>query len=254
VPLVTAGTPDLAGVTATSGTADYGAWAELVASTGADWWGFQISNYGATGAFNASGFDIPGLLSIGIGGAGSEVELIGDIEWAHRNSARGQSPFVIPLFVPKGSRVAFRVSSDTNARTLILTPPPGLIPARGFTGIPPLTRATPFVAPSSQRGVTLTPGAAWTEVVASTPAACEAMLIGIGANDSSMGNSNRTVDVAVGAAGSEIQAWSCAVFADSGENNLPLTDGVIPIALPAGVRIAARCTTDVFAVTVHGLS
>jgi hypothetical protein len=96
-----------------------GAYAQLVASTTRDWFGFWLSctNSAATGADSAQ------LLDIAIGGAGSEVVILNN--WLA--GARGSAAFAslegqyIPLYIPAGTRISARNQSLISADTVHVT-------------------------------------------------------------------------------------------------------------------------------------
>lgn len=103
------------GVAVTGGAAvTKGSWVTLVSATDRDWYGFNLAVYGNATTYAATNSNM--LLDIGIGGAGSEVVLlpnylvggrVGNIS-AFLTLLSNYPPIFIPLFIPKGSRIAAR--------------------------------------------------------------------------------------------------------------------------------------------------
>jgi len=99
--------------TITSGTADYGAWVELIASTS-----FH-SNFmvlGISEENTSNRYDI----DIGVGAAGSEVIEVGGI--AHHVDLAGNNILALHIQyhvdIPKGSRIAIRCKATNNTDTV----------------------------------------------------------------------------------------------------------------------------------------
>jgi hypothetical protein len=251
-PLAPYEAPGTSAVTVTSGTADYGAWVELTAATSDDWDGFVVYNPSSTSSLFAAGNNHPCLLDIGIGASTAETVLIGGVDISNKDNGQFR-PLVLDvpwLRVAAGSRISARISSATSARTI------GLAVAgyRSTTLPSPITKATAFVTPASQRGVSITPGTAWTEVVAATPVAVDALIVGLGSNDNGTAASAQTFELAVGASGVESVVHATHYWFTTSEQFINNFSGAIPLRLPAGARIVARCTTETMSVTVHGLS
>lgn len=100
-----------------------GAWEELVASADRDWYGFWLTFWGTTN--NPSAVNAAALCDIGIGGAGSEQVLIGDLVKGNLSTlstaAFGFLPapaIYFPLQLAKGGRLSARVQTETSGRTL----------------------------------------------------------------------------------------------------------------------------------------
>lgn len=141
-------------VTASGSIHTKGNWAELIAATTYDWHGFWLS----MGNSNASAAVTDMLLDIGLGSAGNEVVLLPDFHagWSSNNDAE-KEPIFIPLYVPKGSRVAARIqaliASDTVRVSIVGLPGTSGLFHRVFVGCD----AYGIVA-STSRGTLHTPG------------------------------------------------------------------------------------------------
>ncbi len=91
-----------------------GSWSQVTASLPHDAYGFWLTMAGT--ATSATSTD--GLLDIGIGAGGSEVVLVPDLLAGWIGSpTQGPRVLFIPIFIPKGTRVAIRnqgvIASDT---------------------------------------------------------------------------------------------------------------------------------------------
>lgn len=101
-------------LTITAGSAAHtkGAWIEVMASLPRDAYGIAVCG-GITGA---NGANRAALMDIGIGSAGSENVIFPNLQVGCVIAAQSRRP-VIPLFLPRGSRVAVRVQSATASAT-----------------------------------------------------------------------------------------------------------------------------------------
>ena len=104
-------------VTAAGSAHTKGSWVQLIATTAYDWHGFWL----ATGSTFTSGTVTSQLLDIGVGGAGSETVLLPNVHSGWRaNTDDTVDMFFVPLFIPKGSRVAARVQSAIASDTVLV--------------------------------------------------------------------------------------------------------------------------------------
>lgn len=100
--------------TASASTNTKGSWSQVTASLPHDAYGFWLTMAGT--ATSATSTD--GLLDIGIGAADSEVVLVPDLlaGWLG-TPTQGPRTLFIPIFIPKGTRVAIRnqgvIAADT---------------------------------------------------------------------------------------------------------------------------------------------
>jgi len=102
-------------ITASASTNTKGSWTELIASTTYDSFGFWLK---FTASFTAATIeDI--LADIGIGAAASEVVLMPNLMVGARADTQNFGGLIfIPLFIPKGTRVAARCQSNIASNTV----------------------------------------------------------------------------------------------------------------------------------------
>jgi len=229
-----------------------GSWVEIVAATTSDVYRviMQTSNTAVSGSNTAS------LLDIGVGAAGAEVVVVPNLAVGNSSTSSTLGSFPVwdlPLFIAKGSRVAVRWQS---ARTSVT-----LNTYWTFFGPTSTTRAATKPAPftwaygpdtSTSLGVTLVPGAAnakgaWSQLTAATDGPISALAVGIqNAGNTSAQGGTVLVDIGYGAAGSEVVAIPNLSFTTSTQE-LVLRNHLLttyPVELPAGVRLAARCSNS----------
>lgn len=101
--------------TGSASTNTKGSWTQVNASLPFDSYGFWIAIAGTA----TSGTLTDALLDIGIGGSGSEVVLVPDLlaGWAG-TPTQGPRQLWIPIFIPKGTRVAVRCQGQTAPETI----------------------------------------------------------------------------------------------------------------------------------------
>jgi hypothetical protein len=96
-----------------------GSWTELIAATAYNAYGFWL--YIAETATSGAATDA--LLDIGIGSAGNEVIIVPDMIAGYRTTGNGTIVF-IPIFIPRGTRIAARcqalITADTVAVHVVL--------------------------------------------------------------------------------------------------------------------------------------
>jgi hypothetical protein len=184
------------------------------------------------------------LTDLGIGGAGAETVLIPDMMSATViiGSAGIFSPLMIntiPLVVPAGTRIAARGQSQVGSLASYVSV---IGFSGGFPNVPPVGRvATLGVNTGTTRGIGLTAAGtanvkgSYVELTASL-AFDARYLITMAARQAT----NFCVDVAAGGAGSET-----VILPDIIANPYMQTICVWPVAIPAGTRLAARCSATV---------
>lgn len=223
-------------VTATTGASGsvYGSYVELFASTPR---GVEGVIFHATNA--SSNFRT--LVTIGIGAAGSEVEIATDIPITWWNSSFAHSTW-LPVRVPPGVRLAFKVLSNsvTNTRA-------AFVELLGTGGLHPLgcSRLIGYGHTSGAVGTSVTAGASGAfgtsvQLVASTPR--DARMIGHGV----LGDQNNVelrgcVGTFAGAGAIEIAPRVGVHVSQSENHGAPLLRPIfVPCHIPAGtdVRVA----------------
>lgn len=247
-----------------------GSWTELISSTpySSSWAMISIIDPGTATALNTVS------VNIGIGASGSETVLIANLI-AQRDSfssVPGQAyEYLIPMQIPGGTRLAANCqSSGASSAALYVSLSPfngafgcisggGAIDTYGFSS-------------SATKGVLIDPGGtaltkgAYSEVATSTTYDLAGFVLAFDSSTASgSGFAGWTIDVGIGASGSEVVILpDLQVYGrGSGTTYKALYPGLtpfIPIQIPAGSRIAVRaqCTTNssvarTFGVTLYGV-
>lgn len=145
--------------TATPGINVKTAWSQLVASTTADVWAMSVipTDAFATGALSHA------LLDIGVGAAASEQVVVSNMIVGGTASANaGQNVYWLPVWIPKGSRIAARMQSDPTKTimrvTIVYYPGSSWTPWPTYTGVDCIGADT-----ATSFGLSLTAGNAGTE-------------------------------------------------------------------------------------------
>ena len=236
------------GATVTAGALNTkGSWAELAAATALAG-DLLIVQPGACSA--AADY----LVDIGIGAAGSEQTIVSNLLIC---AGKGPGawfgcPIVLPISIPAGTRLAARAQATTASATLTLI---AHALARGWLDGAPLSRvATYGAATADSGGTSIDPGGsantkgAWTQLASATSADHRALLLALG----NQANTVRTagswlVDIGIGAAGSEQTIVSNLFIRGDSSNDCVSTAMTLPlpIAIPAGTRLAVRAQSDI---------
>lgn len=182
---------------------------------------------------------------IGIGAAASEIVLIPDIlaGFAGVSSGRGN---MFPVYIPAGTRIAARnqavIVSDT-VRVL------AHLLGESSWGDPDRIRGkweTYGFTAATTRGVTMTSGAAnvkgaYAQIVASTTRDHRYLIPSVQAADSSVTAARWFIDIAVGAAASEVIIFP-DMFVNASGSEIISGATAMPLLrpIPSGSRIAAR--------------
>ncbi len=230
-----------------------GAWAELTAATSTD--SHRIIIY--PGSTSTSGFDTSALLDIGVGAAGAEVVVAANLAIGYYAPASGSYPyglrFDLPLWIPKGTRVAARSQSArasaaaVNIQTIFMTEH-----AAGQVVRPAAAVLTFGADTATSHGVAIVPAAAaakgaWSQITAATTEPLSALALGVQGNAiNSMQAGTVALDIGVGAAGSEVVVVS-DVPAEINNSEWVARGGPVQtwnVDIPAGTRIAVRCSNS----------
>ena len=194
------------------------------------------------------------MVDIAIGGSGSEVIVIPDIQVFARRGQDKAGPFKFPISIPAGTRVSARcsnvngVTGNTYVKLTFLTPS-ALFPCTGgyVDGYGTITNG---------KGVNVDPGgvantkSAWVEIAASTNRAHQWLMMAVSAGDFAIALGHRwLIDVGIGGAGSEV-----VLIPDLLAGAADIYDGIaggpweFPIYIPQGSRLTVRAqdsqTTD----------
>lgn len=250
------------GTTVTTGGSAHtkGSWAEITASTPINADAVIVVLRGASGADT--------LTDIAVGASGSETVIFENLY--HGN---GTSPSIghgatysIPASIPAGTRISARSQGHAASQSLKVD----LYLMKGGVAFPSARgRVTAYGANTADSGgVVLNPGgtahtkSVYKEITASTVNPITSLIAAFPlVGDPSNANADYLVDVAVGAAGSEVVVVGDFHFASASIGNAhhPMVTPTFQVAIPAGTRIAVRAQCSIatadseFDVIIYGV-
>lgn len=190
------------------------------------------------------------LLDIATGGSGSETVIIPNILVDRQTSASGHTGagfWAIPISIPAGTRISARCQSSVLSQTLEVAIT--IVAAGGNAG--PTTWTNNGALTASSLGTQVDPGAtintkgAYSQMVASTAAVTQIMMIQFSNRGLNVAASARwCVDIATGAAASEVVLVPDLRFTSSDAVAIPSTPRSFTLLtyIPAGTRIAVRAS------------
>lgn len=237
---VGASTGTSAGVTVTTGGAHTkGNWAEVEDSLAADCDGFFVSCNNGGGAARF-------IFDVGIGAAAAEVVLVPDVLIIFNSQAQYGYPIFCPIGIKAGTRIAVRAQAHVATQTMGVT----IQPVAGEMFAPMRKRrATSYglVLASTTSNCSPDPDntahtkGAYDELVASTTNPIELLSVFLVPTAANPANQH-LIDVAVGAAGSEVVVLPDLWFHGNATTDayVPPLWGPFPVRIPAGSRIAVR--------------
>lgn len=238
-------------ITASGSINTKGSWTQLYSSTAANVVGMTLCPLANTTASSA----VTMLIDIGIGGAGSEVVKIPNLIIHNQvgNSTIGASH--IPIFIPKGTRIAARCQSNTASKTA------SLICLLEYEGDHPAYWAAAGVETigadtTTSTGLLLTTGAgstfsSWTNIGSTTTRVLHAIkpFVGVG-SDSTM--NNRLGYIEVGINSTTYSRWVFQTTA-SESAGLVFPDRFFYRTIPSGSQLQVRAVVDTSADTDIGV-
>ncbi len=243
-------------VTADTTAHTKGAWVELIASTADDADLLILTVTSAT-----TNTDTATLLDIGVGGAGSETVIVGDVAVGGAYTAVPYLAFAVPVFIAAGSRVAARIQSVvTGGKTATVYVQ---LAKAGVAGTPrlntPVAPVTMGTSTATSAGTAMSASAnTYVEITAATAAPFGAVVLVPSLTTNAAGSGTPQFTLGAGSAGAEVEIGS--TFANYSSNELiymnsPATLSILPCDLPAGVRLAVKATTStsVLDVTLIGI-
>lgn len=242
-------------VTVTPGTSNAtGAWTEMSAATPAAAQ-FVVLHWANTKYANSATNSV--LLDIGIGAAGAEVAIASSIlVGGSGGSSFAVSGVHLPLYVPGGSRLAVRLTTDhaTGGNALIWA---HLLDRSDRLPVSPPALVTMGAVTASSKGTTIASNDTYVQVAAATATPYQALVVTSAEYDAIMAAGNHVVTFAVGASGTEsVIAVTPAIVSANEETGTGSARTAIGGHVPAGTRIAAKCSdgaTNAVSVTVLGV-
>lgn len=251
------GTPPVyVDATASSTVNADGAWVQLYSTIPEDI-GMLWIGVGQIGS-GQSGVDSASMLSIGVGAAGSETSIVTNIAVGGANDTL-QIP--IPVRIPSGSRISYRVRSAVASKLArIYTPSVYVMP--NLWQLPTSVDVLGITASTSKGTALSGSSGTWTTIVASTEKDYQGFVMVPSVNSNDILSIGPRYSIGVGAAGSEVEFGSHEVNYSSSEwvNSRSLAFNW-PVfgngRTPAGSRIAIKHTIaanpDRYAVCVIGI-
>lgn len=239
----------------TAGTANVkGAYAQIIASTDVD--AHFITIYLAAGS--AAGTY---LVDFAVGAAASERIIINNLISQPSHVVQNGYVYQFSIFIPAGTRIAARVQSNVASATMQICCTLGDYAFTGFTtlGVVETYGATT----ASSQGTVVDPGAtantkgAYVEMVATTGYPIRMLYLAFGhIGTTTTVTRNWFLDIATGAAASERVIIENVMIQDESTGDMcdPTTLGPFPVSIPAGVRIAARCQSEIATATARNLN
>lgn len=250
-------------VTTSSTSNVKGAFTQLVAATSFDaCWMVVTSPPGSVANSFACAIDIA------VGSAGSEIVIAPNLVNPGSTFAAGQSVYSFPVSIPAGSRISARAqgdliagSPDTPSVSITLFDG-SFTQMEGSAGVD----AIGFIA-GSTTGTVITAAAttnakgAYAQLIASTARDYIGFLACVDYAQNEASDVDYLMDIAVGAAGQEVVIVpNVSVFTHVSFSHFGITGSIplLPIPIPAGSRIAARCQGSVasgfFGLTLYGVN
>lgn len=188
------------------------------------------------------------LYDFGVGPAGSETVLLADIwnqQFDFQSSRSAYQNITLPCTIPAGTRIAVR-SSCSSAYGASVNP---ILSGAPFSGAPLTGTDTMGAVPAASGGTLVTApssgNGSWVQLVASTSKAYRRLgiITNCVTNGGNASDFYFSIELAVGAPGAETAILTGLFYMFRPESGGTYPKGVIwlPITLPAGVRISARC-------------
>lgn len=188
------------------------------------------------------------LVDIAVGAAASEQVIIANILVSNPAGGSAQAFFFFPIYIPSGVRLSARAqSSDAGGQGIDVG---AYLVEGGFLARDALGIVETWGADTSDSGgAQMDPGGtvdtkgAWTQLTASATHGARWLTLGLGCrNATTPGATQYRVDIGVGAAASE-QVIVPDVIVRVGDNGSAfIGPGFnVPVSIPAGARVAARC-------------
>lgn len=215
-----------------------GAYVELAAATG-----FDASLVAVTLSPGTS--HTPYLVDVAVGAAGSEQVIVPDLTLCSRVGSAVVYEF--PIHVPAGSRLSARCQCATAAATcfasvLLGCAPWGMqVPCSQVLALG-VNTATSHTTLEYDPGTTPNTKNGFQEMVASTSELIRGLVLAVNSDNAAMSDADWLIDIAAGAAGSEVVVLPNLAVAASATSDFfaPQAWPCRPVDIPAGTRISVR--------------
>lgn len=213
-----------------------GVWNEIIASTVDDYSYLVVTGQGVVS--NRV------LADVAIGAIGSEIVIINNLETFRQGASRGGNiSYMLPVKVPKGSRISMRGQRpEVGSQTVSFS-------VHGISGRATTSLVETYgVVPSLTLGTEIDPGAtantkgSWVEVTAATGINLQKLIIRMSAGaNSALSGYNFLFDVAIGAMASEqIIIQDMVMSSISADDQISPEIFYMPCSVPAGSRLSVR--------------
>lgn len=189
------------------------------------------------------------MIDIAIGAAASEQVIIPDLHFGQNRAANAAHSIFIPIRIPAGVRLSARCQDTAGSNTIAV-----MVQLHSATQTLAFNRVAAHgnalsIPTTVDPGGTANAIGAWTQFTASTSFGYAGLILHFGNNLNSASTAcNWMVSVAVGAGGAEQTVLSNFLVSCEATYDFitQAWTGFIPIAIPAGSRIAvaAQCTTN----------
>lgn len=229
-----------------------GSWTQIISSTSGETTLLSV----VVAGIGVNARDSSTLLSIGVGASGSESSIISGIavgSAALIDAARPSVYFFLPVKIASGSRISARIQSVFSSQTAQIG-----IYAYNFGASSFLTTSLDVIGTdtATSKGTQLSASNAWTEIISSTTKAYSALtLVPSLASTSITSNVNSSMEIGIGASGSEVVIGKIESSITTSESismrNIQFN--LIGKEIPSGTRIAVRQSsslTEIYACVV----
>lgn len=228
-----------------------GSWTQLVSATAYDAAAMWVQ---LTGAYNGGGSANLNAVDIGIGPAGSEIVLFGNLlvgQYQPSLTCLLPTNVLLPCSIPAGTRIAARSQSTQASYTCNCSF--GLFEASfDYTAHSAKVDTLGFISGSTHGTALSNPSVAatkgpWTQLVAATSYDYASGYLFLDSLNAAPASYNINVDIAIGAAGSEkpiMTDFHAAYFNATNGGFNPAHTPLLNLAIPAGSRVSVRYAFD----------
>lgn len=250
------------GTTLTGGATAHvkGSWTPLTAPTDFDATWLALTVHGLQSATSPPAV-IQAMIDLAVGAAASEVVVLENLYWSQAALPAAQdlsSTLLVPLAVPAGTALSARMQTVAGApATLNFS---ATLLAGGWAASAPSQVAETWGATTAgTTGVNLTPGVgvygSWEDLTTSSARKADWLVLDLvlpGSFPAAGYTHHYVVDIGVGAAASEVVLIPAlpVAFDSNGVATLAFSPA-LPVAIPAGTRVAARVSSPSAGPNIH---